>query len=148
VICLDSIAGTIESTHTDKPTRIRAWAHEKMDRYLNIPSILLLSLIPAAIAGTIMGVNEHNLAHDPPAHPCARIWAKTFENTAFLAGIVYIIASGIAARWRMNAEGEGRRMCSGRDIRVFVQDLLFMLVVNVVFSFYRMALNWAFGCVL
>ena len=106
-----------------------------MDQHFNIPIVLLLSVIPAAIIGVVISVNNDNWKRDPASHPYAGLWATSFELQAEMTAIVFPIASAIAAWFRMKAEGH--RRCNRKDMRILAQDVLLVLVATIVFSLYR-----------
>jgi len=114
--------------------------HVQLEKYLNLPGVFALNVVPTAIISTVIAVNKHNWKDNPTMHPYARVWGLSFEEAAFMTGFLLIVISSGALGLRMRAEG--RRMCNKRDVRIFAQDLFVALLVAIPFSLLNTFVNW------
>jgi len=114
--------------------------HVQLERHLNLPSIFAVNIALAAIISTVIAVNKHNWYDNPTAHPHARLWGMSFEESTLMTGFLLIVVSSGALGLRMRAEG--RRMCNKRDVRIFAQDLFIALVLAIPFSLLNTFVNW------
>jgi len=114
----------------------------QLERHLNLPGVFAASLIPAAIIGTVIAMNRHNWEDNPAAHPYARLWWMSFVDATVMTVFLFIVASGIAVRLRMIAEG--RSVCTRRDVRIFAQDLFIALVSVNFLSLVNTFVSWVY----
>jgi len=114
--------------------------HVQLESYLNLPSVFAINIALAAIISAVIAVNKHNWYDNPAAHPYARLWGMSFEESTFMTGFSLIIVSSGALGLRMRAEG--RRKCNKQDVRIFAQDLFIALDLAIPFSLLNTFVNW------